>query len=129
MNISEAAQQSGLSAKTIRYYESVGLITPPERGKNGYRDYHSEEIALLKFLCHSRQVGFSLQECKQLLTLYRDPQRHSKHVKSLVLEKLDEIESKLANLNAMKKTLRELADQCAGDEGPECAIIETLARD
>ena len=127
MNISEAAQQSGLSSKTIRYYESVGLISSPERGENGYRDYRAKDISLLKFLSHSREVGFSLQECKQLLALYLNPERQSVHVKSLVLEKLDEIEIKLANLRGMKKTLKSLAERCAGDEGPDCAIIETLA--
>lgn len=129
MNISEAARQSGLSTKTIRYYESVGLVNPASRSDNGYRDYRAKDINTLRFLCHARQVGFSLQECKQLLQLYLDPERQSVHVKSLVLEKLDEIDLKLANLRSMRKTLKELADRCAGDEGPDCAIIETLAGD
>lgn len=129
MNISEAARQSGLSAKTIRYYESQGLIAAPVRGENGYRDYREQDVNLLKFLNHARQVGFSLQECKTLLGLYLDPGRQSKHVKVLVMEKLDELEEKITNLRSMKKTLAGLAERCAGDEGPECAIIETLARD
>ena len=127
MNISEAARQSGLTAKTIRYYESVGLIQPPPREDNGYRNYRAKDVNLMRFLCHSRQVGFSLVECKQLLELYLNPERQSVHVKSLVVEKVKEIEVKVANLRAMQKTLRELAERCAGDEGPDCAIIETLA--
>lgn len=128
MNISEAARLSGLSSKTIRYYESVGLVKHPKRGENGYRDYQTRDIDILIFLNHARQVGFSLQECKQLLQLYRNPQRQSAHVKSLVLEKIEEIEEKLKYLHRMKATLTDLAEQCAGDEGPSCAIIDTLAR-
>lgn len=127
MNISDAARQSGLTAKNIRYYESIGLIKPPQRGENGYRDYHASDVSLMRFLCHSRQVGFSLQECRQLQQLYLNPERQSLHVKSLVLEKVEEIETKISHLLAMQKTLCDLANRCAGDEGPDCAIIETLA--
>ncbi len=127
MNISRAAKQSGLSSKTIRYYESIGLLETPVRSDNGYREYQSKDIDQLRFLNHSREVGFSLQECKQLLQLYSNPGRQSAHVKALVLEKITEIDFKLKKLRTMKKTLKGLADQCAGDEGPECAIIETLA--
>lgn len=127
MNISEAARQSGLTTKTIRYYESIGLIHPPKRGNNGYRDYHAKDVSLMRFLCHSRQVGFSLQECKQLSEFYLNPERQSVHVKSLVVEKVKDIEAKVANLRAMQNTLLDLADRCAGNEGPDCAIIETLA--
>lgn len=127
MNISDAARQSGLTAKNIRYYESIGLIKPPQRGENGYRDYHASDVGLMRFLCHSRQVGFSLQECRQLLQLYLNPERQSLHIKSLVLEKVEEIETKISHLLTMQKTLCDLANRCAGDEGPDCAIIETLA--
>lgn len=127
MNISEAAKLSGLSSKTIRYYESVGLVKHPKRADNGYRDYQDQDIDALMFLHQARQVGFSLQECKQLLQLYRNQDRQSAHVKSLVLEKIEEIEKKLTHLHEMKNTLTDLAEQCAGDEGPSCAIIDSLA--
>lgn len=127
MNISKAAKESGLSSKTIRYYESIALLEPPARGTNRYRDYQTRDIERLRFLGHAREVGFSLQECKQLLDLYSNPGRKSAHVKALVMEKINEIEQKIQKLRNMKKTLTRLAEQCAGDEGPECAIIETLA--
>jgi len=128
MNISKVSKLTGVSAKTIRYYESVGLVAPAERGVNGYRQYQNEDLSVLKFLSHARQVGFSLEECQQLLALYRDPKRRSEHVKALVLQKLDEVDQKLDHLHNIKQSLTTLADQCAGDEGPDCAIIATLAK-
>lgn len=128
MNISAAARRSGLSAKTIRYYESIGLIEVAARGQNGYRDYSDRQLDLLCFLQRARATGFSLQECRQLLRLYRDTGRHSAHVKSMVLEKVARVDAQLRELQAMRDTLVNMAGRCAGDEGPHCAIIDELAQ-
>jgi Cu(I)-responsive transcriptional regulator len=129
MNISQAARQSGLSAKTIRYYEQVQLIAPASRAANGYRDYDEAAVAELRFIHRAREVGFSLEECRQLLQIQRDPARQSAHVKSLVLEKCDEIELRVERLRSMQTTLASLANQCSGDEGPDCAILDELGRE
>lgn len=129
MNISLAARQSGLSAKTIRYYEQVELIGPADRAANGYRDYDEAAVAELRFIHRAREVGFSLEECRQLLQIQRDPARQSAHVKSLVLEKCGEIELRIERLRSMQTTLTTLASQCSGDEGPDCAILDELGRD
>jgi len=127
MNISEAAKRTGLSAKTIRYYESIALVAPAKRAGNGYRDYTERDIEGLRFLQRARATGFGIEECRQLLGLYSNEQRHSSHVKSLVLEKVDQVEAQIAELEAMRDTLKGLADHCAGDEGPHCAIIDELS--
>jgi len=129
MNISEAARSSGLSAKTIRYYEQISLIAPARRHANGYRDYDEQALAELRFVHRARDVGFSVDECRQLLDIYRDPQRQSAHVKSMVLEKCGQIEQRIAQLHSMHDMLYTLAGQCSGDEGPDCAIIEELVRE
>ena len=129
MNISEAARESGLSARTIRYYEQVELIAPAGRASNGYRDYDVAAVAELRFIHRAREVGFSVDECRQLLQIQRDPGRHSAHVKALVLEKCDEIERRIKGLRSMKTTLAAMADQCSGDEGPDCAILDELGRE
>ena len=95
MNISDAAKLSGLSTKTIRYYEDIGLVTKAQRSSNGYRNYTQADIDVLQFLQHAREVGFGLKECKHLLNLYQDPKRHSREVKALVLEKVKEIDHKI----------------------------------
>ena len=129
MNISEAARGSGLSAKTIRYYEQIELIAPAHRAGNGYRRYDEQSLAELRFVHRAREVGFSVEECRQLLQIHRDPGRQSAHVKALVLEKCDHIEARIEQLRSMSDTLQTLASQCSGDEGPECAILEELERD
>ena len=129
MNISEAAQGSGLSAKTIRYYEQIELVSAPRRAANGYREYDEKSLLELRFVHRARQVGFSVEECRQLLLIQRDPQRQSAHVKSLVLEKCDHIEARIDQLRHMQELLQALAGQCSGDEGPECAILEELERE
>ena len=128
MNIGQAAMRSGLSAKTIRYYEDIGLIVPLRQATNGYRDYNQNDVDHLCFLQHARAVGFGLDECRTLLDLYRDPERHSAHVKHLVLEKIAHLDQQLASLTAMRKALGEMAQACAGNETPHCAIIENLAK-
>jgi len=127
MKIGEVARLSGLSAKTIRYYESIGLIEAGLREDNGYRSYTGHTLDALKFLQRARTTGFSLEECRQLLGLYRDQDRHSVHVKSMVMEKVDQLDQQLLHLQAMRTTLLDMADRCAGDESPHCAIIDELA--
>ncbi|MEH6586040.1 MAG: Cu(I)-responsive transcriptional regulator [Halioglobus sp.] len=127
MNISEAARRSGLSSKTIRYYEDIGLIAPAERGDNGYRQYEGRAIEELKFLCRAREVGFDLDECRQLRDLHRDSGRQSKHARALVLEKSAQLQQRIDSLVAMQQVLEEMASRCHGDEGPECAILDDLA--
>lgn len=127
MNISEAARRSGLSAKTIRYYEDIGLIDPAERGNNGYRQYHAAAVAQLQFLARAREVGFDLDECRQLLELHRNSARQSRHARQLVLEKSEQLQRRIERLEEMQQVLREMAARCRGDEGPECAILEDLA--
>ena len=127
MNISEAALRSGLSAKTIRYYEDIELIAPPARGENGYRQYDNKAVEALHFLARAREVGFDLQECRQLLELQRDHSRQSRHARELVLEKSQQLQTRIDQLVAMQNVLRELANRCRGDEGPDCAILEDLA--
>lgn len=126
MNISKAAQSSGLSAKTIRYYEQIDLISPAQRNANGYRSYSETDLSELRFVHRARDVGFSVEECRQLLSIYRDPGRHSAHVKTLVLEKSRQIEERIDKLRTMQGALQGLAQRCKGDEGPECAILDAL---
>ncbi len=127
MNISEAARLSGLSAKTIRYYEDIELIAPAERGENGYRQYDSRAVEELHFLARARDVGFDLQECRQLLELQRDASRQSRHARALVLEKSEQLQVRIDRLLAMQNVLKDMASRCHGDEGPDCAILEDLA--
>lgn len=127
MNISEAARRSGLSSKTIRYYEEIGLIEPASRAANGYRQYNRAQVEEMQFLARARNVGFDLEECRQLLTLHRDSGRQSRHARALVLEKSADLQQRIDELLAMKSTLEEMAQRCHGDEGPECAILDDLA--
>ncbi len=127
MNISQAARRSGLSAKTIRYYEDIKLIAPAARSDNGYRQYDQAAVKELRFLAHARDVGFDLEESRQLLELSRNPARQSRHARDLVMEKSQKLQERIEQLVAMQKELLAMATRCKGDEGPECAIIENLA--
>ncbi|RLQ22979.1 Cu(I)-responsive transcriptional regulator [Seongchinamella sediminis] len=127
MNISEAARRSGLSSKTIRYYEDIGLIASPRRGDNGYRQYEDAAVEELQFLGRAREVGFDLEECRQLLDLHRDSGRQSRHARQLVLEKSAQLQQRIDALKSMQGVLEDMASRCRGDEGPECAILEDLA--
>ena len=127
MNIGEAAKKSGLSTKNIRYYESVGLVMPSHRQDNGYREYDADKLRELVFLRQARQFGFSLDECKKLLGLYRNPGRRSHDVHELVEGKLANIDQRIAELMAMKTVLEEMSGQCPNDDGAECSIIDALA--
>lgn len=127
MNISEAARRSGLSAKTIRYYEEIELIAPAVRGQNGYRQYDAKAVEELHFLARARDVGFDLQECRQLLELQRDRSRQSRHAQKLVLEKSQQLQIRVEKLVSMQQVLQDMASRCRGDEGPDCAILQDLA--
>jgi Cu(I)-responsive transcriptional regulator len=126
MNIGSVADKSGLPAKTIRYYEDIGLLKP-ERADNGYRDYSAGDLHRLRFLQRSRGLGFSVEECRQLLSLYNDRTRESADVKALAQTKLTEIDRKLEELSGLRDMLRHLVDHCHGDHRPDCPIIDGLA--
>lgn len=127
MNIGEAAARSGVSAKMIRYYESIGLIEPPVRTEAGYRIYTAEEIHELRFIKRARTLGFSIEEARELLALWRDKSRASADVKRFAMKHVRELETKIAELQAMSRTLRHLAQTCHGDERPDCPILADLA--
>lgn len=127
MNIGQAGNLSQLPPKTIRYYEEIELINPA-RAENGYRDYSDGDVHRLRFLQRARGLGFSITECRSLLSLYEDENRASHDVKSLALDKISEIDRKITELKSLKETLSTLAEHCNGDNKPDCPIIEDLAR-
>jgi MerR family copper efflux transcriptional regulator len=126
MTIGQAAQRSGVPPKTIRYYESVGLIGPAARGENNYRGYGDKEVDTLRFINRSRALGFSLKEIEALLALYRDRSRPSREVKRLALQHIDDLDRKVAELLVIKKALLHLAEKCRGDDRPDCPILDNL---
>jgi Cu(I)-responsive transcriptional regulator len=126
MNIGHAADASGLPAKTIRYYEDVGLVTP-DRRENGYRDYDDAEVHKLRFLARARSLGFTLEDCRALLALWEDTGRASAHVKALARQHLSAVERKISELRTLQSTLEHLVDACHGDDLPDCPIIDDLA--
>lgn len=126
MNIGTAARESGLPPKTIRYYEEIGLLTA-DRAANGYRDYSSEDVHRLRFVQRSRSLGFSVEECRQLLSLYTDRDRASADVKAIATEKLGEIDRKIAELTGLREMLGHLVENCHGDARPDCPIIDGLS--
>ena len=127
MNISQAAQACGLPNKTIRYYEEIGLVVPNRQEGNDYRIYSLDNIAQLRFLQRARAVGFSLDECRELLALYANPQRRCAQVKAVVSEKITQVDQQLIALHAIRDTLVGMANECAGDNTSDCAIINQLA--
>ena len=127
MNIGEAAELSGLPQKTIRYYEDIGLIAPGRAGNN-YRDYSGTDVHRLRFIQRARSLGFTIDECRHLLSLWDDKDRASADVKAMALAKVNEIEAKIADLQGLKATLAKLASCCHGDDRPSCPIIDDLAR-
>ncbi|MCO1333912.1 MerR family transcriptional regulator [Microbulbifer sp. OS29] len=126
MNISQAAQSSGLSAKALRHYESIGLVVP-SRAVNGYRNYSPADVEALCFVSHSRACGFATGEVRALLELRDNPDRRSWETKALVSDKLSRLEEQLQTLLGMRATLQTFADSCAGNESPDCAILEKLS--
>ncbi len=129
MNIGEASARSGLPAKTIRYYEEANVAPSPARSTSGYRDYGENDVHLLRFIHTARRLGFSLEECRELVSLYTDPNRASADVKAIAKRKIAEIDRKLKNLKSMKRTLTTLIDECHGDDRPDCPILKGLARE
>jgi MerR family copper efflux transcriptional regulator len=127
MNIGQAAERSGVPSKTIRYYEDIGLVAAAPRSINGYREYGETDVHILRFVQRARSLGFSVRDCLQLLSLYRDPQRASADVKELTLRRIAEIDRKMAELAGMRATLVQLAETCHGDHRPECPILNDLA--
>ncbi|MDA0229908.1 MAG: Cu(I)-responsive transcriptional regulator [Proteobacteria bacterium] len=127
MQIGRVAARSGVPAKTIRYYEEIGLIPKPDRTPNGYREYDKQDIEVLRFVSRARGLGFSIQDVKNLLALFNDRGRASAVVKNIALKHVDEIERKMAELDSIRRTLLHLADKCHGDERPECPILQELA--
>ena len=128
MNIGEAARASGVSAKMIRHYESVGLFPEAVRTGSGYRQYTDKEIGILRFIRQSRDLGFSIEQIRELLGLWQNRKRPSRQVRALALAHLEELDAKLRELQAMKATLEHLVHCCHGDDRPDCPIIDTLAR-
>lgn len=126
MNVGEAARRSGLPAKTIRYYEEIGLISPARAG-NGYRDYSDEDLHFLTFLKRARGLGFAIEECRQLMTLYRDKHRASHDVRGIAISHVVAIDEKIAELQAMRATLSKLINACHGDNRPDCPILDDIA--
>lgn len=127
MNIGHAARATGISTKMIRYYESIGLISPAHRSEAGYRVYTDDDIHALRFINRARDLGFSVEQMRELLALWRDGSRVSADVKTLALEHAATLEEKARSLQAMSQTLKLLADDCHGDDRPECPIIEEFA--
>lgn len=126
MNIGEAAKSSGVSAKMIRHYESVGLFPEASRTESGYRQYTDKEVSTLRFIRQSRDLGFSLEQIRELLGLWQNRRRSSRQVRALAQAHLEELNSKLRELQEMKATLEHLVHCCHGDDRPDCPIIETL---
>jgi len=125
MNIGDAARVSGLPVKTIRYYDEIDLVLPKRRA-NGYRDFSSNDVHKLAFLARARSLGFSIEECRTLLSLYEDRGRASSDVRAVAQVHLERIESKIAELQGLRGTLGELISRCHGDDRPDCPIIEDL---
>ena len=128
MKIGKAAKLSNLTIKTVRYYANIGLVKPEQNISSGYREYKDEEVAKLKFIGKARKFDFSIDECKELLSLYEDKNRTSKEVKKITLEKISKIDSKLNDLKDLRNELSFLASNCHGDDKPNCPIIDELSK-
>ncbi len=127
MNIGEAAKASGVNAKLIRHYEELGIIPKASRSASGYRVYSDADVHILSFVKRARGLGFSMQEIKRLVSLWRNRSRASAEVKKMALAHIQTLESKIEELQSMAQTLRHLARHCHGDERPECPILDDLA--
>lgn len=127
MNIGQAAKRTGLSAKMIRYYESIGLLKPASRSDSGYRLYQQQDLHALAFIKRSRDLGFSLEEVAKLLTLWQDRHRASADVKALANEHIADLNRRIDELVSLRDTLSELVAHCQGDDRPDCPILKDLA--
>ena len=128
MNIGRAAALSGVSAKMIRYYESVGLVRPADRTVANYRAFSERDLNELRFIRRARTLGFSVEEIAQLLQLWRDRDRPSREVKAIAQRHVADLDARIAEMQAMADSIRHLAGACAGDERPDCPILRDLAR-
>ena len=126
MNIGQAAKASGVSAKMIRYYESTGLIRPPDRSEAGYRHFSDADVHALRFVRRARDLGFTVKQIAELLALWQDRSRQSADVKQIALEQIAGLEVRIREMQAMMDTLRHLADACCGDHRPDCPILADL---
>lgn len=129
MNIGQASEASGVSQRMIRHYEKIGLIPEAPRRDSGYRDYSPADLHRLRFIANARDLGFPIEEIRVLLDLWNDRGRTSAEVKALATARAEELQRKAAALEAMRRTLVDLAERCHGDMRPDCPIIEELARD
>ena len=127
MNIGAVSALTGVSAKTMRYYESIGLTEEPVRAANRYRAYSGRDIAVLRFIQRARSLGFSVRDVRDLLSLWNDQQRASANVKALALRHIGAIELKIAELRSIRQTLLDLTERCHGDDRPDCPILADLA--
>ena len=127
MNIGNVARESGVPAKTIRYYESIGLIPEARRFENGYRHYGDTDVEVLRFIQRARRLGYSVNDVADLLALWRDKDRASADVKALAQRHVEEMERRIAELDALRRTLVDLAEHCHGDDRPERPILDDLA--
>ncbi|TFW72502.1 Cu(I)-responsive transcriptional regulator [Methylotenera oryzisoli] len=126
-NIGQAAKASGISAKMIRHYEEVGLLPAASRTLSGYRTYNHQDVHMLRFIRHSRDLGFSIKQIADLLSLWRDKNRASSKVKSLAAEHIEMLNKKIEELSAMKSELSRLVSCCHGDGRPDCPILDSLS--
>jgi MerR family copper efflux transcriptional regulator len=127
MTIGEAAKSSAVSAKMIRHYESIGLLPKAQRTQSGYRLYDETDVHTLRFIQRARSLGFPLETIRTLLALWRNRRRSSAQVKELALHHVEGLERKIAEMQAMVRTLKHLAHHCHGDERPDCPILDDLA--
>lgn len=127
MNIGEAARASGVSNKMIRHYEAIGLLPPSARSDSGYRVYSEKDLHTLRFIGTARSLGFSLEEIRQLLSLWQDRNRSSADVKALVTNHIAGLDRKIAEMSAMRDTLNNLANTCSGNTRPECPILNGIS--
>lgn len=127
MNIGQAARASGVSAKMIRYYEQIGLVTPADRTDSNYRSFDDRNVNELRFIKRARGLGFSVEEIADLLSLWRDRGRPSRDVKAIADAHVADLQARIAEMQAMADTLRHLSHCCAGDDRPDCPILADLA--
>ncbi|MGE4305827.1 MAG: Cu(I)-responsive transcriptional regulator [Novosphingobium sp.] len=127
MNIGQASKSTGVSQRMIRHYEGIGLMPPPDRRDNGYRDYPPQSVERLRFIANARDLGFTVDEISALLGLWDDRERASSEVKAIALGHAEDLARKAAALEAMRRTLLDLAEGCSGDARPDCPILAGLA--
>ncbi|MEM1383679.1 MAG: Cu(I)-responsive transcriptional regulator [Pseudomonadota bacterium] len=129
MNIGTAAKAAGLPIKTVRYYADIGLVTPSGRTDSGYRRYTETELSKLIFARRSRSFGFTIDETRELLSLYEDQERSSADVRAIAAGRLEEIEAKMRELTALRDELSHLVEACCGDGRPDCPILLRIAEE